>query len=79
MSNNDIYQERLASVRQRIQVVRELLADPSTASSSAIAGVSESVSREALVRELKGLERDEIALMNQLAGVSSRIFKVDLK
>ena len=76
---NEIFQERLESVRKRIAMIRDALADPSTLSEITIDGVSEKVQRSQLVKELKDLESEELSLMARLAGKSSRIFKVDLR
>ena len=77
--NREICQERLASVRARITVLRDALADPSSLSEISIDGVSEKIPRADLVKELTQLEREELTLMNELAGVSSRVFRVDLR
>lgn len=73
-----IYTERLESVRNRIRILRDALADPSALSEIAIDGVSEKIPRADLVRELKELEAEELSLVQKAAGRSSRVFKVDL-
>ena len=75
----EIYQERLESVRNRIRILRDVLADPSSLSEIAIDGVSEKVQRAQLVQELKELEAEELSLMMKASGRPSRIFKVDLR
>lgn len=74
-----IYTERLESVRNRIRILRDALADPSALSEIAIDGVSEKIPRADLVRELKELEAEELALVQKTAGRSARIFKVNLR
>lgn len=74
-----IYEERLTSVRARIAVVRAALEDPTTLSDVSIDGASERFDRRALREELKELEAQEVALENQIAGRSTRVYKVDLR
>ena len=74
-----IYEERLTSVRARIAVVRAALEDASTLSDVSIVGASERFDRRALRDELKELEAQETSLLNQIAGRSTRVYRVDMR
>lgn len=72
----DITAERLASVRARIAAIRQVLEDPAYLTDVTIDGISERVNRQALVTELRDLERQEVLLLR--GGTSgSRFHNVD--
>lgn len=64
--------EKLASIRRRIQIIREALEDPSLITEITVDGVSERVDRRTLREELKELEAEE----SRLSGKTSRIYGI---
>lgn len=66
--------ERLANVRERIRLIREALADPSTLSEITIDGVTEKFDRTALRAELRELEVEEA----RLTGSGGRLYGIRL-
>ena len=67
-------EEKLASVRARIKMLREVLSDPSLMTEIAIDGLSEKVNRADLRAELKELEEEEA----RLSGSTSRLYGIKL-
>lgn len=67
--------ERLASVRRRIATIREALEDPTLITSVSVDGVSETIDRADLRKELKELELEE----QQLTGAVRRVYSVGLR
>lgn len=67
-------EERLASIRRRIKILREALEDPSLLTEITIDGISERFDRAQAREELKELEVEESRLTR-----SSRLYKVVLK
>ena len=59
---NEREQEKLASIRKRIKVIRDALEDPSLITELTIDGVSEKVNRSELRAELRELEAEEAAI-----------------
>lgn len=67
-------EERLASIRRRIKILRDALEDPSLLTEITIDGISERFDRAQAREELKELEIEESRLTR-----SSRLYKVVLK
>ena len=67
-------EERLASIRRRIKILREALEDPSLLTEITIDGISERFDRAQAREELKELEIVESRLTR-----GSRLYKVVLK
>lgn len=67
-------EERLASVRRRIKILREALEDPTLLTELTIDGVSERFDRAQAREELKDLELEESRLTRP-----SRLYQVVLK
>ena len=67
-------EERLASIRRRIKILREALEDPTLLTELAIDGVSERFDRAQAREELKELELEESRLTRP-----SRLYQVVLK
>lgn len=67
-------EERLASVRRRIKILREALEDPTLLTELTIDGVSERFDRAQAREELKELELEESRLTRP-----SRLYQVVLK
>lgn len=67
-------EERLASVRRRIKILREALEDPTMLTELTIDGVSERFDRAQAREELKELELEESRLTRP-----SRLYQVVLK
>lgn len=67
-------EERLASIRRRIKILREALEDPSLLTEITIDGISERFDRAQAREELKELEIEELRLTR-----CSRLYKVVLK
>lgn len=65
-------EEQLASVRRRIAAIRSLLEDTTLLTNVSISGLSESVDRTALRKELAELEDEE----KRLTGHGGRIFRI---
>lgn len=65
-------EEKLASVRRRIKMLRDALEDPTMLTSITIDGVSESFDREQARAELKALEEEE----DRLTGRKPRVYGV---
>lgn len=59
---NEREQEKLASIRKRIKVIRDALEDPSLITELTIDGVAEKVNRAELRAELRELEAEEDAI-----------------
>lgn len=75
MTDKEIKDERLKSVRKRILLVRGALENPDSIINISLDGVSENwVSRDSLIEELRGLER----LEDQLTGRGHRLRQTDL-
>ena len=75
MTDREIKEERLRSVRKRILLVRGALENPDSIINISLDGVSENwVSRDSLIEELRGLER----LEDQLTGRGHRLRQTDL-
>ncbi|MDO5764462.1 MAG: hypothetical protein Q4P84_02010 [Elusimicrobiales bacterium] len=67
-------EERLASIRRRIKILREALEDPTLLTELTIDGVSERFDRAQAREELKELELEESRLTRP-----SRLYQVVLK
>lgn len=67
-------EERLASIRRRIKILREVLEDPSLLTEITIDGISERFDRAQAREELKELEIEESRLTR-----GSRLYQVVLK
>lgn len=67
-------EERLASIRRRIKILREALEDPSLLTEITIDGISERFDRAQAREELKELEVEESRLTR-----GSRLYRVVLK
>ena len=67
-------EERLASIRRRIKILREALEDPSLLTEITIDGISERFDRAQAREELKELEIEESRLAR-----GSRLYQVVLK
>ena len=75
MTEKEVREERLKSVRKRILLVRGALENPDSIINISLDGVSENwVSRDSLIEELRGLER----LEDQLTGRGHRLRGTDL-
>lgn len=67
-------EERLASIRRRIKILREVLEDPSLLTEITIDGISERFDRAQAREELKELEIEESRLTR-----GSRLYQVVFK
>lgn len=75
MTDREIRDERLKSIRKRILLIRGALENPDSIINISIDGVSENwVSRDSLIEELRGLERAE----DRLTGRFRRVRTTDL-
>ena len=67
-------EEKLQSIRKRIAMLREVLADPTMLTEIQIDGLSEKLDRREVREELKELEAEEA----RLTGNASRLYGIRL-